>query len=96
MSEEQTSGLLLPTDPDARQKIKMAIKEISNSKTRIEAEKDNIKSIIEAISEEHELPKPAINKVATWYHKQSLGADISQVENSQSLYETLFDANEEE
>lgn len=97
MSEvEQTAGLMLPTDPEARQKIKIAVKEISNSKTRIEAEKDNIKAIVEAISEEHELPKPAINKIAAWYHKQSLGADVSQIEDAQGLYETIFEANEED
>lgn len=96
MSEEQTSGLILPADPEARQKIKIEIKEICNSKTRIESERDNIKSIVSKLSEEHQLPKSAINKIATWYFKQSLGADISQVEDAQDLYETIFGPTEGE
>jgi len=95
MSIEQTSGLILPTDPEQRQKIKMGIKEICNAKTRIQSEKDHIKNTVEDLSKEHDLPKPAINKIAAWYYKQDLLASVGQVEDAQDLYETIFGVEEE-
>ena len=96
MTTPTAGGLILPSNPEDRQKIKVAIKEISNSKTRIEAENDNIKAIVAVLSDEQQIPKPAINKIAAWYHKQSLGEDVSKLEDAQDLYETVFGAGEEE
>lgn len=95
MSTVQTAGLILPTDPEARSKIKIAIKEISNSMTRTESEKDNIKAIVETLASEHQLPKPAINKIAKIYHKQSKSLEFGQMEDIQSLYETVFESDED-
>lgn len=90
MSEEQAVGILLPTDPEARQKIKIAVQEISNSKTRIQSEKDLIKAIVDTLSEEFELPKPTINKIADWYYKQDMNNALGKVEDASALYETIF------
>jgi hypothetical protein len=95
MSTEQESGIILPSNPEDRQKIKMAVKEISNSLTRIEGEKEAIKNSVELISKEHELPKPMVNKIARWYHKQNAGVDIGQLEDAHDLYETIFGIEEE-
>ena len=95
MSEEQVGGLILPTNPEDRQTIKNAIKEISNSLTRKESETENIKSIVERIFKEFQIPKEAINKNAKWYHKQNKGVDVGKVEDAQDLYETLFGTDEE-
>lgn len=90
MSTVKTAGIILPSDPEERKKIKLAVKEISNSMTRIDAEKENIKDIVSDLSKTHELPKPAIKKIAAWYHKQDLAASVGQVEDAQGLYETVF------
>lgn len=87
----QSTSLIIPTDPDVRQKIKIAVQEISNSKTRIEAEKENIKSIVEDLSAQYQLPKAAINKMAALFHKQNIQEESSQFEDVVSLYETIFE-----
>ncbi len=93
---KQSTNLILPTDPDIRQKIKIAVKQISDSKTRIEAEKEFIKETVDDLSDQYQLPKSAINKIATLYHKQSLEEETSKFDDVLSLYDTIFKAAQEE
>ena len=97
MSEvEHTTGLLLPTDPEARKKIRSECQEISNSMTRIEGYKEQIKNAVDAISKEHELPKADINKIVAIYHKQNKDEAFGKMEDVQALYETIFELSEED
>jgi hypothetical protein len=47
---------MLPSNPKDLKKIDAALEEISNSKTRIEAERELIKEIVEGIAEDHDIP----------------------------------------
>ena len=90
MSTTKISGIILPSDPNSRQKIKIAVEEISNSMTRMASERDYIKDTIAKISDDHQLPKPAIKKMATIYHKQNIQEQSDQFDDVVSLYETVF------
>ena len=58
------------TDEQKKQ-LKGAIQEISNSLTRVEAERDLIKDILQDIEDKFELPKKYTRKIAKIYHKQN-------------------------
>jgi hypothetical protein len=52
-------------------KVLGCLQEISNSLTRIEAERDLIKEILEKMQDECEIPKKLSRKLAKVYHKRN-------------------------
>lgn len=77
-------------DPAVRTKVRQAMGEISASMTRIEAERDLIKEIVNKLNDEHNLPKKALSKMARAYHKQSFTKEVEEQEEFQTLYETVL------
>lgn len=72
-----------------RKKFNDALQEISNSKTRISAERDLIKDIIDDLATQFELPKKTINKLANIYHKQSFSKEAQEFDELETLYEEV-------
>lgn len=83
------SNVIIPSSPEDRKKILEAMKEYSNSMTRIEAEKDFQKDVLDKIQEDFELPKKYMRKVASIYHKQNLTEVVGEVSDVEDLYEAL-------
>lgn len=79
---------MIPSDPNQRQKIEKVLVEISNSMTRIEAERSYINEALSNIQEEYEIPKKYMRKVAKIYHKRNL----SEVKEEFSSVEDIYDA----
>lgn len=79
----------IPTDPTQQKKVLAAVKEISNSKTRIEAENDLIKDTLQMIEDEFELPKKYMRKVANIYHKQNVSEVKAEAGDVAELYEAI-------
>lgn len=84
---------MLPSNPSDLKKIDAALQEISNSKTRIEAERELIKEITDNINEEHNLPKKLINQLAKVYHMRNFAEEVSQQEDFQVAFEQLATTN---
>ena len=82
------------SNPVDKKKIKDAISEISNSLTRIEAERELIKDIVDKVSEDHEIPKKTVNALAKVYHKTSYSKVEADHEEFTLLYESLFEVAE--
>lgn len=82
---------LIVSNPIDKKKIKDALFEISNSYTRIDAEKELIKDIVEDLADKFELPKKHINKIARAYHKQNYNEQVTDSEEFQHLYESLLE-----
>lgn len=76
------------TNPKDQEKIRKMMTEISNSYTRISAERDLIKETIEALSEDFEIDKKILRKMAQIFHKQN----YTQVENEQEELSLLYEA----
>lgn len=76
------------TDEQKKQ-LKGAIQEISNSLLRSEAERDLIREIVKEQSQELQIPKKIITKIAKTYHKQSLTQDIQDHEDFVELYDKV-------
>tara|TARA_R110002124_G_C8834345_1_gene504992 strand:+ start:811 stop:1056 length:246 start_codon:yes stop_codon:yes gene_type:complete len=78
------------SSPADKQKIKGAIKELSDSMLRTDAEKDLQKDIIEVTFEDTGIDKKYLRKIATIYHKQSMNDVKSDYEEVEALYDQLF------
>lgn len=79
------------SNPADRKKIKDALQEISDSMTRMDAERDLIKDIINDISDSYQLPKKYINQMAKIYHNQSFAKTQQESEELELLYSSIVD-----
>lgn len=77
------------SNPADRLKIKKMLAEISNSMTRIDAEKDLIRETIKDMSDQFQLPKRTLSKMAKVYHKQNFQQEVQSHEEFESLYESV-------
>lgn len=79
-----------------RKKFFGAIQEISNSMTRIEAERDLIKEISKEKADEFKISKKVISKIARTYHKQNLASVEADHEEFVELYDEVTRAKPQE
>ncbi len=75
--------------PEQKTDLQKAIREISNSMIRTEAERDLIKEIVKEQSDQLQIPKKIINKIAKTFHKQSLHQEVEDHEDFVELYEKV-------
>jgi hypothetical protein len=71
------------------EKLLKTIKELSNSMTRVDGEKDFQKETINAAAEEHQVSKKLIRKLAKAYHKQNYTEEKASAEEFTELYEAV-------
>jgi vacuolar-type H+-ATPase subunit D/Vma8 len=83
------SNVIIPSSPEDRKKIRGALEEISNSLTRIEAERELIKEILQDVEDKFELPKKYTRKVAKIFHKQNFAEVKTEQEDLETIYETV-------
>ena len=76
-----------------KKKIKGALQEASNSLTRIDAERDLVKNIINDTSKNFQIPKKTVKKLINVYHKQNFSEEVATHEEFESLYETVTKTN---
>ena len=81
-------------NPADRKKINGALQEISNSMTRVGAERDLIKDIVTNLSEEFELPKKTVNKLARIFHKENFSQEAQEFDELETLYEEIIKSAE--
>jgi len=83
------SNIIIPSDPQSKQTLLNALKEISDSMTRVEAEKSLMKEIIDEVSDKVEVPKKYLRKMANIYHKQNLSEVRTEMDDVEALYEAV-------
>lgn len=79
----------LPGNPASKKAIKDVMVEISNSMTRMDAERDYIKEAVGAICEEHEINKKVFRKLVRTYHKQNFSTEVAEHAAFESMYGEL-------
>jgi len=82
-------SVIVPSDPQTKKVILDAMKEMSNSMTRVDAEKDLMKEIIEEVSDKTEIPKKYLNRMARIYHKQNMAEVKAENSDLEDLYEAV-------
>lgn len=75
---------------EMKKKLKDAIKEMSDSYLRIEAERELQKQILDTISDEIGVDKKIIRKMARTYHKQDFDLVREEHETFEASYESVF------
>ena len=81
--------MTLTSNPNDRKAIFDCMKEISDSMTRMDAERDLIKQAIEDICEEQNLSKKTFRRMAKVYHRQNFKQELEEHEEFETLYETI-------
>jgi hypothetical protein len=74
---------------EQKRDLQKAVQEISNSMTRMEAERDLIREIVKDQSQNLQIPKKIVSKIAKTYHKQNLTQEIADHEEFVELYESV-------
>jgi len=74
-----------------RKQIQDALKEMSNSMVRVEAEKDHMKAIAEKILEDCLVPKKDFNKLARIYHASNLAQEAAKSEEFLQFAEAVME-----
>jgi uncharacterized FlgJ-related protein len=82
-------SIIVPSSPSDRKLVLDALKEISNSFTRVEAEKTFVKEAIAELADKVTIEKKHINQLAKIYHKQNLTEVRDQVDAIEALYEAI-------
>jgi hypothetical protein len=75
--------------PVDKAKVLGMLQEISNSLTRIEAERDLIKEILDRLQEECEIPKKLGRKLARVYHKRNFEEEVASQNDFVEIYEKV-------
>lgn len=81
--------MTLPTTPADKLKLLDALKDISTSMSRTEAERDLLKNIKKDICDELQLNRKVLNKLARTYHKGNFNEEVEMHKDFESLYETV-------
>lgn len=76
--------------PIQRDALRSSIKNISDVMSKIDLNRETIKEAISEIAEEFDLDKKYIRKMARVYHKGIFRKEISEMEDFELLYETVF------
>jgi len=82
-------SMTLPTTPVDKLKLLDALKDISTSMTRTDAERDLLKNIKKDICDELQLNRKVLNKLARTYHKGNFNEEVEMHKDFESLYETV-------
>ena len=90
MSTVKTS-IVIPSNPADLKKILAAIVEADNSLTRIDAEKDQIKAIIDDLSEKYpDLGKKFIAWAIKRYHKGDVEVLTAETDEFSGAFESII------
>lgn len=73
-----------------RIEIKNRFDEISNSMTRIEAERDLIKEIMADLKTKYEMPPKIARRLAATYHKRNIQEVVAEDSDFADSYDILF------
>ena len=77
------------SNPEDRKKLYNAVVELSNSMTRVDAERDYQKEAVTTIADELDIEKKYVRKVAAIYHKQNINTVKVENEEVEELYDII-------
>lgn len=81
--------MLSKMSPNDKLKLVGALKDMSVSMTRMDAERDLQKNIKGNICKELDLSKKVFTKLAKTYHKQNFNEEVQLHQEFETLYETV-------
>lgn len=88
MSKVDTD-IIVPSSPADREAIFAVIKEMSNSRTRIEAEQDYQREALKELEEKYEIKAKYLRRMLTDYHKQQFDDKVAEADAYSELYDAI-------
>lgn len=79
----------MTVNSDNKAKVLSCLQEISNSLTRVEAERDLIKEVLQRLQDEFEIPKKLSRKLAKVYHKRNFEEEVATQNDFVEIYEKV-------
>jgi hypothetical protein len=74
---------------EIKKELQGVLQEISNSKSRMEGEREFIKEAITMASEKYQIDKKTLRKVAKAFHLQNINKEIEEMQEFMEKYETI-------
>lgn len=84
------SNIIIPSNPTDQKALLDGIKELSNSMTRAESEREYQKESVKALAEKYEIDAKFIRRMATDYHKDQFDTKSEEFDDYTTLYETII------
>ncbi len=84
------SNIIIPSNPTDQKALLDGIKELSNSMTRAESERDYQKESIKELAEKYQIDAKFIRRMAVDYHKDTFDTKTEEFDDYTSLYETII------
>lgn len=82
--------IVIPSSPSDRKEILDAIKEMSNSKTRIDSENAYIKETIKDLEKKFDIKSKYFRKMLADYHKDQFDQKVAESDAYSELYEMII------
>lgn len=86
------SDIIIPSSPADLKELKKGIDELTNSMTRVDAEKEHQKTILEDLSEKFDINKKYIRRIAVEAHKDVFEDKSDEQDNFEQLYESVMES----
>ena len=86
-----SAGVIVPASPVDRQKLKAQLTECVNCLQRISSEREAMKDIIKAITENFDIPKNVAGKLARTMYKSDFAKVRAEHDDFETLYETIVE-----
>ena len=80
---------MIPSSDADKKRIRGCMEEMSNSFTRMEAERDFQKEAINSLADEVQIPKSILRKTARAFHNQNVSDLIAEVSDIEALMESI-------
>lgn len=80
--------MTLPTSMEDKLRLVEALRDISASMARQEAERDVLKQLKDDVCDELQLNRKVLNKLARTYHKGNFNEEVELHKHFEELYET--------
>lgn len=74
---------------DQKRVIRSCLQEISNSLTRMEAERDNIREIVNRMADEFEMNKRVSRKLGRVFHKRNIEEERADQQELNDTYDAV-------
>jgi len=87
--------MTLPSNPTDLAQIRRALEEVSQSLTRIEAERDLIRDIINNTCGALKLDKKVFRRTAKVFHRRNYSTELQEQADFEQLYESVTHTNRE-
>jgi len=84
------SDIIIPSNPKDIETLKNGIREMTDSMTRIDSERDFQKDVIDRLHDETGIDKKYIRRMAKDHHKDNFDEKADELSDYNDLYETVF------